>query len=127
MSLIDKNFVFNYFPMWEKFFVNAEGDPDQEILDNEITGAEEEFGEYLTRTEDDVTLKEQFCILTLLRKRGFDRLHGDTAFETKPQIIKDYEATIEKLRNSRASITVTANDKKFTGGNWFNEPAEEGE
>jgi len=125
MSLIDKDYVFKYFPLWEKFFVDPNGDPDETILESEITLAEAEFGRYVTRTAENISSAEKSDVLIILRKRGFDRLHGDTAFETKPQIIKDYEAAITSLRLNASTISVTANEKKFTGGNWFNDPSED--
>lgn len=119
--LIDRSYVYKYFPLWSKFFVDPDGQANPVILDNEILLAELEFGDYLVRTESTITEREKIYLLNILKMRGFNRLHGDTAFETKPQIVKDYENTMKLLERIAAPWLITANQKKFTGGNWFND------
>jgi len=123
--LIDKEYVFKYFPLWIKFFQNDENNPDQEILESEMELSEAEFSRYLTRTESDITAGEKVHLLNILRKRGYDRLHGDAQMEFKPQIVWDYTNTIAALKTASGPVLISANDKKFAGGNWFNEEAEQ--
>lgn len=122
--LITRQYVIDNFPLWEKFFVDEDGNPDTDLLDKEIENAEIEFSEYLNRTAETITNKEKNYLLNILKKKAFDRMHGDTVFENPPLILKTYDETIEKLKQLRSKFSINANNAKFTGGNWFNESEE---
>lgn len=127
MSLITTTYIKQNFPEWEKFCDVPGSDLSPgEFLNNMLISAEGEFGQYITTTETDITDNEKRILLNIVRKNCFDLRHGDTAFEHKPQIVKDYETTIELLDKFRldgfsqakaSDIKMTAKDKKFDV--WF--------
>lgn len=119
--MINIEYVQKYFPLWNKFVLDENGHPSQTILQDEIDLAAQEFTEYLERTPQTISDAEKIHLLNIVRYRAFNRLHGDTAFETKPQIVRDYEATVQALKKMAAISLITANEKKFASGNWFNE------
>lgn len=122
MAVIDQDFVKSMFPEWEKFCtIKDDTLTAEERLDNCIELAENEFAQYLPDvTADDLTNIQRRHLLNLVRKQCFDLRHGDSGFENKPQIIKDYEASIEWLSKLTAAtaISITAKPRRF--GEWFN-------
>lgn len=133
MAIIDKDFVKEVFPEWEKFctFTGGVLTADQR-LDNSITLAEDQFSQYLSDvTEETLTGVQRLHLLNLVRKFCFDQRHGDTKFETKPQIIVDYEMSIKWLDaasqaqgaiNRENIVSVTAKERKFN--QWFTDETE---
>jgi len=119
--MITVEYVQTHFPLWNKFILDDNGHPSQTILQEEINLASQEFTEYLERTAQTITSAEKIHLLNIVRYRAFNRLHGDTAFETKPQIVRDYENTVQALKKKGGVTDVTSNEKKFASGKWFNE------
>lgn len=133
MSLLTVAYVQQYFPLWEKYFLDDEGNADENVLQDEIDLSEAELAEYLLVDEDTITDSIKRHVLNIIKYRGFNRLHGDIEFENKPQIVRDYEATIMKLtafKNISESpagtsvdggniVSITSKARRF--GEWFNE------
>lgn len=127
MAVIDKDFVKSMFPEWEKFCtIKDDTLTADERLDNCIELAENEFAQYLPDvTDDDLTDVQRRHLLNLVRKQCFDLRHGDSGFDNKPQIVKDYEASIEWLSRMVADtkISISAKVRRFDG--WFNDTGAE--
>jgi len=129
MSLITAAYVKENFEPWSSFCtVPTSSFTADEILDKKIALAEIEFSQYSDATADDITDELKRHLLNIVRKNCFDIRHGDTRFEHKPQILIDYESSIETLKiygrrvaevDSSASIRITSKPRKF--GTWFNE------
>lgn len=129
MALITAQFVKDNFEAWTKF-ATVEGSaftPD-EILQAKIDRATEEFNEYLTVTDSTITTPQRRHLLNLVKKHLFDIKHGDTKFEQPPQIVRDYNASIDWLQKYRtrlagidgaASVSITAKPRRFS--EWFNQ------
>jgi hypothetical protein len=132
MALITAQFVKDNFEAWQKFAaVEGSAHTPDEILQIKIDRAEEEFGEYLTVTNMTITAAQKRHLLNLCKKHLFDIKHGDTKFELPPQIVLDYNASIEWLRKYRVraagidgekSISITAKTRRFDS--WFNDTGE---
>ena len=130
MALITPEFVKDNFEEWD-IYCTVEGSsktPDQ-ILQIKIDRAEDEFLEYLNVDETTITAQQKRHLLNIVKKNCFDIRHGSTEFDQKPQIIKDYEATIKALEEYRlakrgidgsASIKMNAKDREFD--EWFTDP-----
>lgn len=137
MSLINADYVKDKFPLWNKYFLDSDGDADEEVLTDEIELAEAFYSNYLIVTEDDLTEAVKLDLLVIVKKRGFDRRHGDVEFEHRPQILKDYDALVERLDaikngkeatagksiSSQNVVTMTAKPRRFE--TWFNDTEED--
>lgn len=129
MPIVDAAYIQANFEPWEKYCtIEGSGDTPEEVLDKKIALAESEFSEYVTVTAETITDQLTRHLLNLVKKHCFDIKHGDTEFEHKPQIVKDYEASLDWLKKYRirtagidgaASISITAKSRRFD--HWFNE------
>ena len=133
MALIEAQYIKDNFEPWEKFCtVSGSSFTPDEILTKKITLAEDEFLQYVSVTEATMTTILRRHLFNTVRKNVFDIRHGDTKFENRPQVLLDYDATIEWLERYRAgdagiqdenSIRITAKTRRY--GSWFNEESSE--
>jgi len=133
-TLLTTTFVKKHFPLWDKYFLDEAGDADETLLTADMELADKELNTYVSvESADELTNGLDLDLLRIIKKYGFDRQHGDTEFEHKPTILKDYEATIERLKNIKngksslealdpdsttGSVTMTAKTRRFD--EWFN-------
>jgi hypothetical protein len=130
MALINLDYIKKNFEQWEPYCTIEGGDlSPSEILQLKLDRAEEEFLEYLDVTQETITPGQLRFLLIIVKKNCFDIKHGDTEFEFKPQIIKDYEEAVKFLDKKRVrqgaidkaeSIKINAKEREFD--EWFNEP-----
>jgi hypothetical protein len=122
MSLITAAWVEEKFPLWNKYFLDENSDPSETVLTDEIANAETEYSQYVAVDEDEPTDLQKLQLLIIVKKRGFDRRHGDEEFESRPQILKDYDNLIKQLKEELSdSDSITMNTKTRRFGSWFNE------
>jgi len=133
MSFVSIEFVKNYFPLWNKFCLDENSEPQESILRNEMNLADQRLLEFVNVTPETITEPLKLHLLNIIKKRCFDRQHGDTEFEMKPSIIRDYEDTVSTLQaikegklnlsaaevSSQNSIKLVSKPRRF--GEWFNE------
>lgn len=128
-TLITRADVQERFETWDSFCQGKYDEDDNPILtpeqqlDAKIVLAEQELMEYLpSTTAETITDAASRHLLNLVRKNCFDIQHGDTEFESKPQIIRDYEATLKRLAELRDARnhapTITSTEPRFRDG-WF--------
>lgn len=137
MDLISNEFVKSNFSLWEDYAsqhseVVSEAKTSEQILTETISQSQIELLEYIKVTEETITDQLKSHLLNIVRKRLFDIRHGDTEFQSKPGIIRDYEATIAMLEryregellspapelgSTKSEISLTAKDRLFDG--WF--------
>lgn len=129
MALITLEDAKDKFEVWEDY-CTIEGSaktPDQ-ILQEKIDDAEIELTEYLDVDETTVTDREIRHLVNIIRYNCFRVKHGDTDFDNKPQIVVDYENTIERLKEwqggdalgqSQDLPTMDAKTRRFAEGGWF--------
>lgn len=105
MSVYTIASVKTQFPDWEKY-VKLVGTESAEVVDARLQqvldDSESEMSEYMPVSSDTLTGPRILHLLNIVRKRCFDIKHGATAFETKPQIVRDYEWTRKQLEKYRA-------------------------
>jgi len=133
MGLLTIDYVKTNFPLWTKYFLDDTQIASDTVLQNEMDLADAEFLGYLNVTSDTITPMLKLDLLSIIKYRGFNRLLGDVSFETKPQIVRDYESAIARLQSYKTGtaipggtdlnatgtdIVITAKDKRF--GEWFN-------
>lgn len=134
--MIDEAFVIDHFPLYNKYFLDDDGDYATEVLEDEIAMSEAELTEYVDVDETTITAALKRHLLNIVKYRGFVRVHGDTEFASKPQIVKAYEATIAMLQKYKdgesttgvspdgayeaGMISITAKTRRFN--EWFNDP-----
>lgn len=122
--IADLYYIKKHFALWDKYFINENNEALDEILESEIELAEAEMAIYFPIAFDEANPAPEpikFHLLNLVKKRGFDRRHGDTAFDNEPAIIKDYNqsiAELKRLRDSGGSFRLMAKPKRFN--KWFN-------
>ncbi len=93
-------------PEWQKYAKITAADTDQVVdarLQQRIDDAHVQLLEYLPGlTPGTITdpLRRHLRILT--RKAVFDIKHGNAKFDTKPQIVRDYEQTIDMLEQYKS-------------------------
>lgn len=138
MSLMTNAYVKAHFVQYRHFFINEDGEYAETILTAEITNSETILNEYVDVDEDTITDPLKLHLLNIIRYRGFIRKHGDREFESKPTIVRDYEASIKVLEELKAgtrtltarpvsnadAVTMTSKTRKFGSAdgsrNWFN-------
>lgn len=133
MPIITIQYVKERFPRWAAF-VRIDSTDDAAALDERLTQivayAEAQLLEYVNVTDETISDQLTRHLMNLVRKGCFDVKNAETSFETKPQIVRDYEDTLRQLRDYRAGIlgargedtkdfVVTAKPRLF-GGKWFN-------
>jgi hypothetical protein len=135
MPLIDKTYVKTNFEQWGSYCVDSEGLPDEDILQKEMDLSIVKFSEYLTISDTEITEPLRLHLLNIVRKRCWQRNHGDTEFKELPQILKDYNETIKTLMGIKEgtisldpmtigepnnTIIIKAKPRRYSGF-WFNE------
>ena len=133
MGLLTTDYVKTNFPLWVKYFLDDTNTASDTVLQAEMDLSDAEFLGYLTITSTTITAMLKLDLLAIVKYRGFNRVLGDVSFDTKPQIVRDYEAAIARLQSYKTgtaipdgtdlsatgtNIVVTAKDKRF--GEWFN-------
>jgi hypothetical protein len=134
MSTVTKDYIKQYFPLWDKFFLDAEGDASETILQAELDQAEIHLQEYIIFPEP-ITDQVKRMVLIITRYFGFMRTQGDVEFKVKPFIVKEYEALIERLEQFKAGEISLLPSTLLRGGaggevnakprifdEWFNDP-----
>lgn len=134
MSLITAAVVKAKFPLWRDLCASEDTALEpEEVLQLSIDAAEVELLEHVTVT--DATINDQLTrhLLVIVKKNCFDQVHAVSEFESRPQILKDYDATIKVLALYRQGIipvpvadgeeapqgfTVQAKPRRFD--TWFN-------
>lgn len=121
MSLLSMTQFKSNFPLWNKYCLDESNEADDTILQNELDNADKKFAQYVI-IEDGETLPNwlNLHLFNLARKFCFDRKHGDTEFEHKPSILKDFNdsiAALEKLKISGTPIALAIlNDRISASG-----------
>lgn len=129
MTLITLDIVKSKFPLWNSYCQT----------DNELTAivndSETIMLEYIKVTSETMTPQLILHLINIIRKRCFDTKHGDTEFESEPQILKDYKETMKLLLGYREGTTsiqpadlvvpanlvsITSKPRRF-GGKWFSD------
>ena len=85
-----------------------------------IDDAEAEFQSYITVTtmDNELTLH----LLNIIKFNCFNFLHGDTEFDSKPNIVREYEMSIELLEKAlvkTGNVKMAAKDRQFV--EWFSD------
>ena len=90
------------FPLWDKFCLDDEELPSETILQRRLDLADDELQQYIT-IEDTDTLPDWLKkhLFNIAAYSCFEIRHGDTEFQNKPAIVKNYEATIKYLTELR--------------------------
>lgn len=96
MSLLTVADVQTNFPQYERYFVDKDGTYDEDIIQTDIDNAEVEITQFLTLPAS-LTPVLKMHLIRIVKYLGFNRIHGDEVFESKPAIVKDYERTIDML------------------------------
>jgi hypothetical protein len=124
VALIDDQYIKDRFPAWEKYCtIKDSTKTPEEVLDIVKADSEVEFLDYLDVDETTITDAEKLLLLKIVRYRSFLIRHGDTEFKNTPEIVKEYEATLEFLKGnqSEGQPAITAKARIFTDGGWFTE------
>jgi len=134
MSLIPKSHVKDRWPDWETYCKAHDTLTPDEALDLAITEATTRFTELLpTVTDSTITDGLQKHLLHLVKKEAFNFLHGDSEFDRTPQIIADYEQSMEMLKKYHSGemsvpdpddsedpqFRMNSKKRDFAPGNWF--------
>jgi len=92
------------FPLWTDFC-----DADEAVLSSEIDMALLEMNDFVTIPEVDFDFTAvnplNIHFLNIVRKRCFDIKQSETDFHSKPTIVKDYERTLDALKEYQAGVT----------------------
>lgn len=139
MDLLTLEYIKEQFPAWESF-IKRTASETAEDLDDRLTmiadRAEAEFSEYLVVAADDMTDALKMHLINIIRKGCFDVKNSANSFETKPQIIRDYERSMLQLEKYRQGLLrkpipdgeedsqLDVTMKKSTGtfaSDWFNQ------
>lgn len=94
------------FPTWEKY-VRLDSTETDATLDDRLTrkieDAETRLQELLPVTEENITPALVRHLHVITKKNCFDIQHGDRSFDQgqKPQILKDYDDTMETIERYR--------------------------
>jgi hypothetical protein len=133
MSTVTIAYIKQYFPLWNKFFLDDNNTASDTVLQNELDQAEVHLKEFINFPEP-ITDQVKRYVLIITRYFGFVRRHGHEEFDKKPQIVKDYEELILMLKafvNGQGTLTpvdtsrdglvgIESKDRIF--GEWFNDP-----
>ncbi len=137
MALVTNAWVKDNFVQFNSYYIDENGVYQETILTSEIELSENKLNEYVDVDADSLTSSLKLHLLNIIKYRGFVRKHGDTEFDRDPQIVKDYNATIETLENIKSgegkleareiatenTVKVTAKPRRFGNAdgsrNWF--------
>lgn len=109
MSLLTNAELKTAFPAYADYILDEGGEAQEDILTAELNNSDTELSQYIVLPETASALLK-LHLVNIAKYRLFCRVHGDTAFDNKPQIVKNYETTIKALENvkSGGSLTGTA-------------------
>lgn len=106
--MITEAYITKQFPEWKDW---AKSHPehtandglkdDQAVLSDLQEDAIVQLLEYITVTSETISEQIRRHLLNLLKYRFFGLRHGDSEFQHKPKIVRDYEASIEMLEGYR--------------------------
>ncbi len=100
MSLLNITNFKTEFPLWEKFVLDDNNITNEELLQLKLNQADAKLNQYIIVPEGtELPNWLRLHLYNIAAKFCFDVRHGDTEFEPKPQIIKEYEITIEALES----------------------------
>lgn len=128
-QLITIDQVKTRFPRWADFCEPTTEATADEVLHTCILLAEAELMELVAIDADTITEALRRHLMVIIKKNCFDHLHGEQTFEdAKPQIIRDYERTLELLdrylqgaimspADDEPHVTMTAKPRRFD--QWF--------
>lgn len=129
MALVDATFVKDKFELWEDYCtIPGSSKTADDVLNDKIEDAENEFLQYLSVTEADITGNQKRLLMNIIRYNCFRVKHGDTEFDHEPQIIQDYKSTIEYLKRISKTDSagafqdlpsLSAKTRIFKQGDWF--------
>lgn len=139
MGLITNQELKDNFVQYQDYYIDENGAYSETVLTNEIALAEAKLKEYVN-VPDSAALTDplKLHLISIAKYRGFVRKHGDIEFENPPQIVKDYEATIDALEKIKSGergidaremnptevVTMKAKQRRFGNAdgssNWFN-------
>lgn len=141
-TLTDLTTVKSRFPTWEKY-IRLDSDEDAATLDDRLTwvieDAESEMQELLPGlTATNITAPLTRHLLNIVRKHAFDIKNSTRQWgeQGRPQILKDYEASLQTLQRYREGDLEYRDDadideddpehvrmdgprRRFTDGKWF--------
>jgi len=119
---IDATWVKDRFPDWQTFCTREDGlkTPD-EMLNLAIQNSETAFLSFVSITDIDMTDELRLHLLNLIKYNCFNYLHGDTEFKHKPEIVMNYNRSLQKLKKA---LLYKGNDKLAAKepeiNTWFN-------
>lgn len=123
MALVTIDYIKDNFELWEEFLLaeDAAVKSPEDMLADKLALGEAELLEYVTVDETTITESLKRHLLNIIKYLCFLVMHGDKDFERKPQIVQDYERTLEALKRHRNSddISITSKTRQF--GKWFHE------
>ena len=95
--LLDLQTIKDRFPDWQLFVA------DDDRLALRVANAERELARYVT-PQAPLSDALDGLYLSLVKKHVFDERHGDTVFESRPQILRDYDEAVRDLKAVRARV-----------------------
>lgn len=115
--VMDIDNVKTRFPFWAQYLTSAADELDgvsaDDLLVLIVGEAETKYQDY-AELDDPPTDSQVYHLMAIIRYRAFLMRHGDTKFDVKPPIIRDYEATLKLLESGMIggnSIRMTAKDR----------------
>lgn len=132
-DLITASTVKDRFPDWAKFCTlqNDTKTPDERLA-LAIDNGETEMLEYIDVTSTTINAQLERHLVNLIRKQAFDFRRSVDEFDYKPQLVRDYQASLEMLERYRSgelpvpqpedeedTLDVRINAKKRRFGEWF--------
>ncbi|MEO1479703.1 MAG: hypothetical protein AAFV01_14110 [Bacteroidota bacterium] len=96
--LLDLATVKDRFTAWVNFVQPEGAESNDDALVRAMEAAERDFARFLyVSTSDDLTDVIEHYLMVFIRKHTFDQLHADTVFESRPQILRDYDLAVKDL------------------------------
>jgi hypothetical protein len=119
--LIDIQQIKTAFPGWETYCTPDDfaASAEERLLDA-ARMAELELADYVAVDAVDPAQPLFRHLVNLIRKHAFDLKHAEAVFEFKPQILRDYEATVRaltRLRDEPRGIKIRSKGRRFD--TWF--------
>jgi hypothetical protein len=129
-ELISAEKVKELWPVWQALAdsIQITGQTSDNLLELAITLAEQEWGDYMTLTVDEMTDSLTRHLMHLVRYQLYLLKHGDKALSAKdkPRIVADYETTIGLLKDGALGsglIDMAAKPRRMH--RWFTDSGEE--